>query len=131
MEKTWRAPHVGPHPVIIIIAAVKTVETRTVTIEGANIQNVVTTMTDPNSSRLDSPHPAATKKEATDGLQTDGTIEMIDVAVEIASKEAIKGESGAKTPTPGQIVHSKRKWMTIADSTCTRGRTENFAPITR
>ena len=134
MEKTWRAPHVGPHPVTIMKAAVEASETRAETTEGANVQNVTTTMTDPNSWRLDSPHPAMTRTEATDGQKIGETVEMIVGTVETAANAVIatRGRTGAShDPEHNPSDHSKKRWMLIADSTCTRGTTENCAPITR
>ena len=101
--------------------------------EGASVQNVTTTMTDLNSWRLDSPHPATTKTEATDGQKIGGTVEMIADTVEIAANAVIatRGKNGAShDPAHNPSEHSKKRWMLIADSTCTRGKMENYAPIT-
>ena len=139
MEKIWRAQHAGPHPVTIMKAAVEAAETRTEMTEGANVQNVTTTTTDPSSWRLGSPHPATTKTEATDGQKIDGTLETIDGTVEMIA-ETVEIAANAVIATRGRTGashghnlsdHSKKRWMLIADSTCTRGMTENCAPITR
>ena len=68
--------------------AVEAAETHTEMTEGANVQNVTTTTTDPNSWRLGSPHPAMTKTEATDDQKIDGTVEMIAGTVETATNAA-------------------------------------------
>ena len=139
MEKIWRAQHAGLHPVTIMKAAVEAAETHTETIDGASVQNVTTTTTDPNSWRLGSLHHAMTKTEATGGQRTDGTVEMIDGTVEmivgiveIAANAVIttKGKTGA-SHDHNPSDHSKKRWMLIADSTCTKGKTENCAPITQ
>ena len=77
--------------------AVEAAETQTETIGDANVKNVTTTMTYPNSWRLDSPHPATTKTEATDGQKIDGTVEMIAGTVETAANAATatRGKTGA------------------------------------
>ena len=114
--------------------AVEAAETHTETTEGANVQNTTTTMTDPNSWRLGSPHPAMTKTEATGGQKIGGTVEMIVGTVETAANTVIaaRGKTGAShDPTHNLSDHSKKRWMLIADSTCTRGKMENCAPITR
>ena len=121
-------------------AAVEAAETHTETIEGASVQNVTTTTTDPNSWRLDSLHPATNKTEATDGQKIDGTAEMIDGTVEMIAGTAetaanaattTRGKTGAShDPAHNPSDHSKKRWMLIADSTYTRGKTENYAPIT-
>ena len=139
MEKTWRAPHVGPHPVTIMKAAVEAAETRTETTEGANVQNVTTTMTDPNSWRLGSPHPAMIRTEATDGRKIGETVEMIGETVEMivetaeTTANAVIATRGRTGASHGHNLsdHSKKRWTLIADSTCTRGTTENCDPITR
>ena len=122
-------------------AAVETAETHTETTGGANVQNDTTTTTYPNSWRLGSPHPATTKKEATDGQKIDGTVEMIDGTVEMIvgtvktaanAVIATRGRTGAsQDPEHNPSDHSKKRWMLIADSTCTREKMENCAPITR
>ena len=120
-------------------AAVEAAETHIEMIEGANVQNVTTTMTDPNSWRLGSPHPAMIRTEATDGRKIGETVEMIAGIVEMivgtietAANEVIatRGRTGA---SHGHNLsdHSKKRWTLIADSTCTRGATENCDPITR
>jgi hypothetical protein len=124
-----------------MIAAVDTAGTRTETTGGANVQNVTTTMTDPNSWRLGSLHPATNKTEATGGQKIDGTVEMIDGTVEMIvgivetaanAATATRGKTGASDdPAHNPSDHSKKRWMLIADSTCTKGKTENCAPITR
>ena len=91
--------------------------------------------------RLDSPRPAATKTEATDGQKIGGTVEMIGGTVEMIAGTvetaanaviATRGRTGAShDPEHNPSDHSKKIWMLIADSTCTRGTTENCAPITR
>ena len=140
-EKTWHAPHVDPHPAIITKAAVEAAETHTEMTEGANVQNVTTTTTDPSSWRLGSPHPATTKTEATDDQKIDGTLETIDGTIEMIAETvetaanaliATRGRTGAnQDPGHNPSDHSKRRWMLIADYTCTKERTENYAPITR
>ena len=125
MEKTWRAPHAGPHPVTITKAVVEAAEPHTETTEGASVQNVTTTTTDPNSWRLGSLHPATNKTEATGVQKIDGTIEMIVGTVETAANAvtATRGKTGAsRAPAHKPSDHSKKRWMLIADSTCTRGR---------
>ena len=82
-----------------------------------------------------------TKTEATDDQKIDGTVEMIvgTVAmiagtVETAANAVIatKGKTGAShDPAHNPSDHSKKRWMLIADSTCTREKMENCAPITR
>ena len=124
-----------------MIAAVATAGTHTETTGGANDQNVITTMTDPNSWRLDSPHPATTKTEATDGQKIAGivemivgTVEMIVGTVETATNAvtATRRKIGAShAPAHKTSDHSMTRWMLIADSTCTKGKMENCAPITR
>ena len=121
--------------------AVEAAETHTETTEGASVQNVTTTMTDPNSWRLGSPHPATTKTEATGGQKIDGTVKMIDGTVEMIAgtvetvanaATATRGKTGAShDPEHNPSDHSKKRWMLIADSPCTRGKTENCVPITR
>ena len=122
-------------------AAVEAAETRTETTEGASVQNVITTTIDPNSWRLDSLHHAMTKTEATDGRKIGETVEMIGETVEMILETAetaanaviaTRGRTGAShDPEHNPSDHSKKRWMLIADSTCTRGMTENCAPITR
>ena len=132
MEKIWRAQHAGPHPVTIMKVAVEAAETHTGMIEGSSVQNVITTMIDPNSWRLDSLHHAMTKTEATSDQKIDGTVEKIDGTAKIAANAVIdtRGRTGA---SHGHNLsdHSKKRWTLIADSTCTRGMTENCDPITR
>ena len=111
---------------------VEATETHTETAGGANVQNVTMTTTDPNSWRLGSPHPAMTKTKATDGQKIDGTVEKIDGTVEMIVETAeivanaviaTRGKTGAShDPTHNPSDHSKKRWMLIADSTCTRGR---------
>jgi len=142
MERIWHAPHAGPHPVTNMRIAVEAIETRTETIEGANVQNVITTMTDPNSWRLGSPHPAMIRTEATDGRKIGETVEIIGETVEMIGEtvEMIVETSNAVIATRGRIGashghnlsdHSKKRWTLIADSTCTRGMMENCDPTTR
>ena len=134
MERIWHAPHAGPHPVTNMRIAVEAIETRTETTEGANVQNVTTTTTDPNSWRLGFPHPAMTKTEATDGQKIDGTVEMIAGIVETAANAATttRGKIGVSHDLEhNPSDHSRKRWMLTADSTCTKGKTENCAPITR
>ena len=120
-------------------AAVEAAETRTETIEGANVQNVTTTMIDPNSWRLGSPHPAMTRTEVTDGRKIGEIVEMIGETVEMIGETAettanaviaTRGKTGA---SHGHNLsdHSKKRWTLIANSTCTRGTMENCDPITR
>jgi hypothetical protein len=120
-------------------AAVEAAETHTGTIEGASVQNVITTTIDPNSWRLDSLHHAMTKTEATSDQKIDGTVAKIDGTVETTVETAkiaaniviaTRGRTGA---SHGHNLsdHSKKRWTLIADSTCTRGTTENCDPITR
>ena len=135
MEKIWRAPHAGPHPVTNMRVAAEATETRTETTEGANVQNVTTTMTDPNSWRLGSPNPAMIRTEATDGRKMGETVEMIGETVEmiVETANAVIATRGRTGASHGHNLsdHSKKRWMLIVDSTCTRGTTENCAPTTR
>jgi hypothetical protein len=127
-------------------AAVEAAETRTETTEGANVQNVITTTTYPNSWRLGSPHPAMIRTEATDGRKIGETVEMIGETVEMIGETVEMIVETAETTANAVIAtrertgashghnlsdHSKKRWTLIADSTCTRGTTENCAPITR
>ena len=135
MEKIWRAQHAGPHPVTIMKAAVEAAETHIGMIEGASVQNVITTMTDPNSWRLGSPHPAMIRTEATDARKIGETVEMIGETVETIVETtnaviATRGRIGA-THEHNLSDHSKKRWTLIADSTCTRGTMENCDPTTR
>ena len=82
-----------------------------------------------------------TRTEATDGRKIDGTVEMIAGTVEMITGAVetatnalttTKRKTGAShDPVHNPSDHSKKRWMLIADSTCTRGKTENCAPITR
>ena len=97
--------------------------------------------TDPSSWRLGSPRPATTKTEATGGQKIDVTVETIDGIVEMIAgtveivanaATATRGKTGAShAPAHNPKNHSKKRWMLIADSTCTRGKMENCSPITR
>ena len=132
MERIWHAPHAGPHPVTNTRIAVEAIETRTEMTEGANVQNVITTTTDPNSWRLGSPHPAMIRTEATDGRKIGETVEMIVETAEttanavIATRERTGASHGHNLSD-----HSKKRWTLIADSTCTRGTMESCDPTTR
>ena len=82
-----------------------------------------------------------TKTEATDDQKIGGTVEMIDETVEMVAEIvetaanaviSIRGKTSAShDPEHNPSDHSKKRWMLIADSTCTRGKMENCAPITR
>ena len=120
MERIWHAPHAGPHPVTNMRIAVEAIETHTETTEGANVQNVITTMADPNSWRLGSPHPAMIRTEATDGRKIGETVEMIGKTVEmiVETANAVIATRGRIGASHGHNLsdHSKKRWTLIADS---------------
>jgi len=106
-------------------AAVEAAEIHTEKIAGANVPNVLTTITDPSSWQLDTHNPGRTKIEAIDARMIDGTVEIAS-----SGATATKGKNGANAATQNPSGHSRKRWTTGADSTSSRGTTENYAPIT-
>ena len=115
-----RILYAGPAPLpyaTTTTAAVEAAETHTEMIAGANDPNVLTTTTDPSSWRLATRTPVKIKTEATG-------VRMIDGTVETAISGVTKGRSGANAATQNPSGHSKKRWMTGADSTSLREVTE-------
>jgi hypothetical protein len=125
MERILYADPVLPQHATTTKAAVEAAEIHTEKIAGVNGPDILTTITDPSSWRLDTHSQRRTMIEAIDAR-------MIDVTVEIASSGAIatKGKNGANVATQNPSGRSRKRWTTGADSTSSRGTTENYAPIT-
>ena len=91
--------------------------THTETIGGASVPNVITTMTDLSSWRLGSLNPVTTKTEATGGQMIAGIVET--ASIEVTATRSKSGES--RVLMHKTSAHSMTRWMTIADSTYTKG----------